>query len=398
MANERFLSHAIESTFGTLPTTGWQRSGVVTNSSVALNRDTVPSNAISGSRGTTNVRPGNDNITGSVALEIALQGLEFWLWNALGHAWTNGASPVDTTGTVRASGAAKGATTIPVTAAVVGAVAANDFVRIGTIASRDTFVRKVVSEVTTGGSETITVDFPIPRAVVASEAVFTVVAPYTNYFKRSTLPTSFSIQHHFEDITQFFKYSGCRINSLAVAVPRTGLATATADIRGKTSVSAGTATGTPTGGGEITPYVSFEAAVEEGGSSYGDMLEFNMNFNNDLDDNIYVLGSRERAQLPEQRGSLTGNISVLFSSGALATKFRDEVESSIELAFANGTSSLTLLLPSVKYTGGSGDPGFENAFGPVLLNNLPYQASYDSGTEGGTDILITTVNSQYIYG
>lgn len=331
-------------------------------------------------------------------MELAVNGSEFWLKHALGTFYSNGTTPTDTTGVTRDAGggiaAAAGAVTIAVNAAVVGAVAPNDFVRIGTIASKDTFVRKVVSEITTGGSETITVDIPIPRQVLAAEPVYTVVSPYTHVYTRGVLPTSFSIQHNFEDITQFFKYSGLRINSFGITIPRTGLVTVSMDVRGKTSVRAGTATGGALSGVEVLPYVSWEGAVEEGGGAFGEMLETTINIENDLDDSIFAIGDRERISLPEGRGSVTGSASFLFSDATIADKFRAETDSSIEVAFVNGANSATFLMPKVKYTGGAGDPSFANAFGPVILENFPFQAVYDSVE--GTDLKVTLVSTEYL--
>ena len=401
MANERFLSIAQELTFGTLPTAGWRRIIALTSSTLALNKDTYQSNAIIGNRGLTAVRPGNDNPTGGLPFELVVAGLEPFWYNALGSAYSDGANPSDTGGTTRtASAASEGDTNILVDATAAAALSPGDLVRIGTIASFDTFLREVSAVDTTGGSENIDVLFPVPRDVGASEPIFTVdhgaSDVYTHVFKRAVLPRGFSVQHHFEDITQFFKYSGVKVSSMTLSIPQTGIATGNLDLRGKTATRAGTATGGALTKPSILPYVSHEGAMEEGGSGFALALSADITIDNEMDDTLYVIGSKERHSLPEGRGTCTGTVSVIFEDETLADKFRNETETSLKFTFTNSTSSTEIFLPKVKYTGGAGDPAMESAFGPVRLNNLPFQATVDTTTTN-TDIQVTVISENWLY-
>lgn len=397
---ERFLSVADELVYKTLPSAGWRKSTIITSSTLALNLDSVPSQAISGLRGRTNVRPGNNNETGSVGLELSIKGMEFWLKHALGKFWSNGASPVDTGGATRTSSpGVEGAITILVDATAAGhaSVIAGAFIRVGTLASKNTFVRKVVSKVTTSGSESITVDFPIPRTLVESEPIFVVVSPFTHIFIRDALPRGFSIQHHYEDLSLFYSYSGCKINSLTFNVPTTGLASATADIRGSKSAKATSAqTGsTSLTGGEILPYISWEGAVEEDGTPFAKLLNFNSVLNNELNDGVFAIGSRERQSLPEGRGFIDGSIGLLFQDATIADKFRNETQTDLKITFTNSTSSLELFYPKVTYAGGAGDPPLQGAFGDVILDNFPFQATVETATYD-TDLQATIVSTEWI--
>jgi hypothetical protein len=383
---ERFTSMANELTFGTLPTSGYVRLLTLTSNTLNLNRDVIPSNAIFGGRGLQNVRPGNDNVTGGLAFEIGVKGLGKPLYHLLGVGYSDGSTP-GASSTLSVSASA-GATSVTVTDA--SGFSANNYVRIDNVISLKSEIRKIVSI----SSNTLNLDFPLTYNHSSGATVTKVNPPFTHVFKRGVLPVGFTVQKHFEDLNQFYKYSGCRVMSGTITIPQTGLATLELDIRGKTSVLAATPTGTVGSAETVTPYISWEGAVLEDGSSIGYVTSLTATINNELDDGIFVLGSRERYKLPEGRGGASGTLSIFVEDSTLINKFRNETPSSIKLTTTNGTNQFIIEFPNVKYTGGAGDPQMASAFGPITLE-LPFQALYDPGEN--TDVKITYVTQDHIF-
>lgn len=385
MANERFTSMADELTFGTLPTTGYVRLPLVSNT-LALNRDTVRSNVITGKRGITNVRPGNDNVTGALNFELGTSGLEKVFRHLLGVGFSDGSSP--STSTTLSAAASAGDTTVTVASAT--GLAVNDFIRIDTTASEKSEVKKI----TAVNTNTLTLDAPLVYSHSSGANVVEVTAPFTHTYKRGPLPVGFTIQKHFEDIAQFYKYSGCRFNNGAITVPQTGLATLNCDVRGKTSVLASSASGGTLAEPTFTPYISWEGALLESGVSVTTVTSFSITIDNALLDSVYAVGARERIKLPEQAGGATGNVGLYVEDTTILNKFRSETESSIKVTFTATPYSLEIFLPRIKYTGGAGDPSMEAAFGPVAIDNFPIQALIDTST--GTDVRITYVSPNHL--
>ncbi|MGW8161033.1 MAG: phage tail tube protein, partial [Desulfobulbales bacterium] len=90
--------------------------------------------------------------------------------------------------------------------------------------------------------------------------------PYTHTFKVGDLPTSLWIDKGFTDISKYFRFNGCRINSLNMSFAgEGGLVPLAIDIMGA-SMTTGTsaADASPTDNGHA-PWENFEASIAEGG-------------------------------------------------------------------------------------------------------------------------------------
>lgn len=84
------------------------------------------------------------------------------------------------------------------------------------------------------------------------------------------------------------------------------------------------------------------------------------------------------------RSNVTGTMDAYFGNAALYQKFINESASSVEFEATDGVGgTYTILLPRVKYTGGTVDTPGE---GPIAIS-MPYQALLDPVT--GTNIQIT---------
>lgn len=201
----------------------------------------------------------------------------------------------------------------------------------------------------------------------------------TNVLKNGTTRTSFSILRNFGDLgagnTPYHLFDGCEIASFDLKVGTNSLATFGFEVINQgfsTSESAptGATLGTPS---TTAPMDAFTGVVEEGGASIAVVTEFSLKVTNNLD-RRFVVGSKETLRPSEGRFVCTGEISAYFESGALYNKFINDTASSLKVALTEGTSTLEIFVPNIKYTG-SRLP--VNDDGPIMLK-MPFQAIYSS--------------------
>lgn len=212
--------------------------------------------------------------------------------------------------------------------------------------------------------------------------------PYTHTIKRGTLPAGLSIEKGFSDISQYFVYTGVKVNSIDFNVQASGLVTGTLNVLGKSVSASGTSLGTPSSSTH-TPIVHHEAtAVNEGGSS-ATILNLTCSITNNLKSDDYNVGSRYRAALQEGKGDTTGTVTFLFENLTLYNKWLNETNSSLDVTFTQGSSSLKLDFPSIYYTGQAG-PVIETDQGLVVAQN--FRAVYDSGE--ASDVVATLINTE----
>lgn len=212
--------------------------------------------------------------------------------------------------------------------------------------------------------------------------------PYTHVIKRGTLPAGLTIEKGFDDINQYFVYTGCKVNSIDFNVASSGLVTGTLNILGKQVSASGTSLGTPSSSTH-TPIVHHEAtAVNEGGSS-ATILNLTCSITNNIQADRYNVGSRYRAAAQEGKGDATGTVTFLFEDLTLYNKWLNETESSLDITFTQGSSSLKLDFPSVYYTGQAG-PTIETDQGVVIALN--FRAVYDA--TDASDVVATLINTE----
>lgn len=218
---------------------------------------------------------------------------------------------------------------------------------------------------------------------------------YTHVIKgQSALPPGFTLEKAFNDIAQFFRYAGCRINRLNLNFPQEGFITCGVDVIGREETQHGaTIQAAPTTVSE-DPMTSFEAVLSEAsfGSTFAQMATVQsatIVVANNLFEGNFVIGDRRRYNLPEGRRIVSGQMVVFFEDLSLYNKYINGTYAKLQIVATKGTHSFTILLPKIMFTGPSPTPQIPND-GPLVVG-LPFQAVYDSGE--ATDIKVTIVNS-----
>jgi len=226
-----------------------------------------------------------------------------------------------------------------------------------------------------------------------STLVTTGTGPYTHTAKvGSSIPTGLSLEVGYTDISQYELHAGCRISSLKFMATPEGVASMTASVIGKnTTASGSSADGSPTSY-TSTAESEFVGSIKEGGSTSAIVTDVQLTLDNGLDDSMYVVGGAGlRADLPEGAAKVSGSLTALFQDLTLYNKALNHTESSLELAWTNGTSSLTITVPELVYA-----PASPTISGPagvkVTLNFQGYYAN-DAGATALKAVLVNDTAS-----
>lgn len=222
---------------------------------------------------------------------------------------------------------------------------------------------------------------------VSGETVGMAVGTYKHTFTIGTLPVGLTIEKQFTDLDtpKYFQYSGCKVNSLKVAIKPEGMIECSAAIIGaKETTAAASFDSSPVDLGH-DPFDGFEAVITEGGSVIGIATEIEFTLENNLDGNSYVIdGTGTRYSLPAGTAKVTGNIKVLFENTTLYDKAINNTETSLVIALTHGTGDgtagnekITFTISELKF-----QPNAPVISGPSgLLVEMPFEAYYDDSAE-----------------
>jgi len=199
-----------------------------------------------------------------------------------------------------------------------------------------------------------------------------------NVLLAGTSRRSFTIERYFANIAipEWHRFTGCEVNSLNLSITPDAIITGSFGIVGKDN-SIGTAilTGATYPAATTTsPFDAFTGTINEGGASIGTVTGLEITIENGLSP-LFVVGSNTTERPSIGKSRVTGTLTAFFESKTLLEKFINETASSIDITLTDGTSSIQLDLPNIKYTGGQPDVEGE---GEVTIA-LPFTALYSSG-------------------
>lgn len=227
------------------------------------------------------------------------------------------------------------------------------------------------------------------------------------YGKKVWTPTTghtedwFSIEHNYSDVDLSEVFWDLKINSMAVKLPATGIATIDCGLMGlnHTNKAAGD-----------SPYFSAVlAACTEGvlaavnGAIYveGTKIALITGMDFDITGNLSsepVVGSNVKPDLFDGRVMVKGNMSVFFEDATFRDYFENETEVTISCAFTTSNAAnaefLAFTFPRVKVGGASKDDGEKG-----IVQSMPFVALFDTsaGADTGataTATLATTLSIQ----
>jgi hypothetical protein len=222
-------------------------------------------------------------------------------------------------------------------------------------------------------------------------------APYTHMFKIGALPIAMVIEKGFTDILQYFRYNGCRINSLSMDLKPEGPITGSIGFMGaKETIDTLPYDSNPLDYGH-TPFEGYEVTITEGGTTLGTASEASFSLENNLDGSTFVLdGTGERYSLPSGKAKVTGKLKVLFENTAMYLKAINNTETALVITLTKGTGvgtagneKLTIHMEEMIFKQDS--PVISGPTGVFL--DLSFEAYYDNGA-GAAALWIELLNAE----
>lgn len=225
---------------------------------------------------------------------------------------------------------------------------------------------------------------------VAGDTVTIEVVGQLSYTPESAhTDDSFSIEHFYDDVDQSELFTGCKVNSVAVSLPPTGMATIGIGFMGK-DVTTNTAEyfTTPTATTNTGILASVNGIAYAIGSRQTVLTGLSINIAGNMTMEP-VVGSNTYPDIFEGRVMVSGELSAFFENGTLRDAFLDEDEIALLFVFTTDNSAapdfISFTLPRVKLGGASKDDGEKG-----IVQTIPFQALFNDGGAGAnkTTLLI----------
>lgn len=212
---------------------------------------------------------------------------------------------------------------------------------------------------------------------------------YTHTFKVGDEVPSLVLEKCFPDIGLYYQYLGVKASKFSLTA-QTGNneTTYTMDTMAADEVEAtATAAKTPTQLA-LTRFNNFNATVKEGGTVLGVCRKMQLDIDNGLDGDTFVLnGKHTRPSINEGIIKVTGNIECLFTDNTQLEKAINSTTTSLELGFTFGDYALNFLIPELNFARAT--PSIDGPKG--ILITLDYQAFHEK--DANDSIIIATLKN-----
>lgn len=348
-----------EIVYGVPPVGNWE--------SISFNSETlqgtinsVISNEVKSDRTVGSVRGGNISAGGEVTVDMYIQKLGLW--------WKHLLCTTDV------------ATVVTPSALATGAITRGTYVTSGA----NTYVALADGTVSSiAGGLTVTNKQKQKIGGVEFQHVALTATPLYSHVMQAAInpPTGgLSIEKYIGGGTAdaYFPFYGGRISSAAVTIPQEGMVSvAFSLLSASAEVAAGTSiAGTPTSTGD-EPAVGFDSFITFNSVAQGTIQSASLSINNNFDGNAFVLGSRNRVDVPVGRREVTGTATLFFADITNYNLFRNETSVPMKINFISNGYWMEWDMPEVKFTGGSPSP--QIAGNGTITQTFNFQAFKQSG-------------------
>lgn len=375
-----------ETSWGTAAgTSGGQLLRRVT-SDIDLSKDTYESNEITSTYQLTDFRHGVRKAGGTIKGELSPGAYSAFVQSALRRDFSTVTASTALSLTFAGTGptytVARGTGSFLTDGWKVGEVVR---VTVGTGANannlnKNLFITSLVAGTATvipGGNGTLTAEGPIASCTMQPTGKITYV-PATGHTN-----DSYTIEHWFSDISQDEYFTGCKIASLDVSLPPTGIATIDIAVMGK-DMTTGTAAyfSSPTAATTTGVLAAVNGVLQVNGTTVGVVTGLSIKVDGGMSTGA-VVGANTTPDVFPGRVRVSGQLSAYFENAAMRDLFIDETTFAISAVFYTGTSAtadfIAITLPACKAGGATKGDGEQG-----LQLTMPFTALYNSS--GGTGI------------
>ena len=384
------LRYAIESVYGTIPSTPAPETLRMTGESLAYTIGKTASSEIRGDRQTLDLVPTSASAGGGVNFEMSYREYDDFLQAALQGTWvqfgTNGVgASIPTSATFAAGTLTAGSATS--STSIFTALALGQWVKIAgsTITGQNIWAQV---SLTVAPTSTVLTFQGTPFTGLTGNGGTAVTVSASRLVNGTTL-RSFSIEREFADIAQFFVYKGMNANKLNLSFASGAMITGSLDFLGKDGARAAATQliGTPTVSTvyDILNGVSSVSNVLEGGAALSGTFIKSATIS--LDNKLRgqgALGVLGNAAIGNSTFDLQGSLEVYLADGTYYDKFIANTASSFSLRMADSSGNgYVITIPNLKYgdakvTAGSKDQD--------AMLSLPWNGLKDTTT--GASIII----------
>jgi hypothetical protein len=198
---------------------------------------------------------------------------------------------------------------------------------------------------------------------------------------------SYTVEQWFGDVPSSERYLGCRVQSVGLNLPATGLVTFDAQMVGRdivTPISSSRLFASPNGPTTDNSLAAVNGALRFGGVDIATVVAGQVSFATELEANP-VVGSNIVPEIFQARVRCEGSLTVYVTDQALMNQLIDETETSLHLYLTSDNSInapfVSIVLPRIKTTSaakGDSDRSITQQVSFVSLENIAGGAGFNS--------------------
>lgn len=202
---------------------------------------------------------------------------------------------------------------------------------------------------------------------------------------------SYTVEEWFANIAQSEVYTGCKMNTMGISIPSTGIATLDFGLMGKDLTQVGTSQyfTSPTAQGASGVMAGVNGVVVFNGTPVAVITDASINVNRNIE-NATVLGSNSIADTFDGRCIVDGSISVYFTDATARDVFKNETEVSLIFTMTtNNTATadfVSICLPRCKLNSFTKDDSETS-----ITASTDFQALLNPVTTAGGEITTITI-------
>lgn len=382
------LAYKAESTWGTVPSASSAQLLRRLSTSLALKKQTYQSGEIRSDYQVADFRHGVRSVEGSISGELSPGTYEDFMAAAVRKTFASVSAITGLSLTIATSGSfytiTRGSGDF-----ITGGLKIGDVIRItaGSVNANNLNKNAMIVALTTTVATvyvlnglTMTAEGPIASCTVS------VVGKKTMVPTSGHTDTSFSIERWQSDISKSDVFSGCKINTMSVQLPATGIAGIEFGMMGKDVVTADAQYFTaPTAATTSGVVAAVNGAVIVNGARVANITGMNFTLNGGMSAEP-VVGSNSYPDIFEGRVTVSGQITAFFEDHTYFDLFDAESEVAVACAFtttsAKDSDFISFVFPRVKFGSADRDDGEKG-----IVQTLAFTALYNGS---GTNSDVTT--------
>lgn len=382
------LAYKAESTWGTVPSASSAQLLRRLSTSLALKKQTYQSGEIRSDYQVADFRHGVRSVEGSISGELSPGTYEDFMAAAVRKVFAAVSAISGLSLTIATSGSfytiTRGSGDF-----ITGGLKIGDVIRItaGSVNANNLNKNAMIVALTTTVATvyvlnglTMTAEGPIASCTVS------VVGKKTMVPTSGHTDTSFSIERWQSDISKSDVFSGCKINTMSVQLPATGIAGIEFGMMGKDVVTADAQYFTaPTAATTSGVVAAVNGAVIVNGARVANITGMNFTVNGGMSAEP-VVGSNSYPDIFEGRVTVSGQITAFFEDHTYFDLFDAESEVAVACAFtttsAKDSDFISFVFPRVKFGSADRDDGEKG-----IVQTLAFTALYNGS---GTNSDVTT--------